>query len=416
MLTGGPNPDPDSIKINVDRAALLNLQAAGAAVVLNQLDGLFGKFERRVDDPDHTVKEICEIEVFHVMERTDCAYAMANSKWSSNLRNLPYAGKQSQLPPKSPFPSISPSYADYGSSPAVGSKGIPKPREGHRHHQRTSSESFLVDEQPSWLEELLDEPETPVRRGGHRRSSSDSFAYLDAANASNIDYVAQDEFKLKNITGPIWGSQDFDHYKDAMHATFNTEPDSFRKLKNRAWESSLNSVTYPSGLLSARDITFLQSSGSSCAPQEPDRVLSAATGKQDQNEFGSHDLLDGSYERRDDFYAKPSAVETDPKHSKQQFAQRSRVRKLHYIADLERNVEALQAKGFEVSAELGFQDKQNLILSMENKALKQRLDSLAQEQLIKHFRVKTFCLMHLTTLVAKGLVSMKWDQAVPNVI
>lgn len=44
----------------------------------------------------------------------------------------------------------------------------------------------------------------------------------------------------------------------------------------------------------------------------------------------------------------------------------------------------LQAEGLEVSAELEFLNQQNLILSMENNALKQRVENLAQEQLIKH--------------------------------
>lgn len=44
----------------------------------------------------------------------------------------------------------------------------------------------------------------------------------------------------------------------------------------------------------------------------------------------------------------------------------------------------LQAEGSEVSAELEFLNQQNLILSMENKALKHRLESLGQEQLIKY--------------------------------
>ncbi|PPR98942.1 hypothetical protein GOBAR_AA21718 [Gossypium barbadense] len=70
------------------------------------------------------------------------------------------------------------------------------------------------------------------------------------------------------------------------------------------------------------------------------------------------------------------------KHS--QFAQRSRVRKLQYIAELERN-----AEGSEVSAELEFLNRQNLILGMENKALKQRLESLAQEQAIKFRKHRT---------------------------
>lgn len=44
----------------------------------------------------------------------------------------------------------------------------------------------------------------------------------------------------------------------------------------------------------------------------------------------------------------------------------------------------LQLEGSEISAEIGFLNQQNLILSMENKALKQRLESLSQEQLIKY--------------------------------
>ncbi|KAK7322388.1 hypothetical protein VNO77_25767 [Canavalia gladiata] len=64
-------------------------------------------------------------------------------------------------------------------------------------------------------------------------------------------------------------------------------------------------------------------------------------------------------------------------------AQQNRARKVQYIAELERSIQAFQAGGLEVSAELEFLDQQNLILGMENRALKQRLDSLSQEQFIK---------------------------------
>ena len=47
----------------------------------------------------------------------------------------------------------------------------------------------------------------------------------------------------------------------------------------------------------------------------------------------------------------------------------------------------LQAEGHEVSAALGLLDKQILILGIENMALKQRLDSLSQEQFIKHCKI-----------------------------
>ncbi|KAF9684997.1 hypothetical protein SADUNF_Sadunf03G0008400 [Salix dunnii] len=324
------------------------------------------------------------------MDGTVSALAMANSKGSANIRNLMYPGKHPLLPPKSPFPSISPSYIDYVPSNSFGSKTVQKPREGNTHHQRTSSETLFIEEQPSWLDDLLNEPETPVRRGGHRRSSSDSFAYIDVANASNIDYAAQDEYMYKNmISIPSWGSHDFDHHQDVRQASLYSEMN-LTKQKIRAWDSSLNAPTFPSSFSSVREIAGLQSSGSSCAPREADCV----------SESEKQDPLDGpydqkiSFEKKDSSNSRSSASDTDTKRAKQQFAQRSRVRKLQYIAELERNVQALQAsipisveadaEGSEVSAELEFLNQQNLILSMENKALKQRLENLAQEQRIKY--------------------------------
>ncbi|KAJ6696461.1 hypothetical protein OIU74_015380 [Salix koriyanagi] len=294
---------------------------------------------------------------------------MANSKGSANIRNLMYSGKHPLLPPKSPFPSISPSFIDYVPSNSFGSKTVQKPREGNTHHQRTSSETLFIEEQPSWLDDLLNEPETPVRRG-HRRSSSDSFAYIDVANASNMDYAAQDEYMYKNVISiPSRGSHDFDHHQDVRQASLYSEMN-LAKQKNRAWDSSLNAPTFPSSLSSVREIAGLQSSGSSCAPREADCV----------SESEKQDPLDGpydqkiSFEKKDSSNSKSSASDNDTKRAKQQFAQRSRVRKLQYIAELERNVQALQAEGSGVSAELEFLNQQTLILSMENKSLKQRLE------------------------------------------
>ncbi|XP_030539420.1 uncharacterized protein At4g06598 [Rhodamnia argentea] len=296
---------------------------------------------------------------------------MANSKGTANIRNFMYSGRHALLPPKSPFPSVSSSFADYMPSAANGPKAVQKPRDSYVHHQRTSSESLVIEEQPSWLDDLLNEPETPVRRAGHRRSSSDSFAYVDVANFS-LDYAAHDEYALKNtVSVPSWGAQDFDHYRDGRHSSFHPEASSV-KQSSRVWESSLNKVAPPSGV----------TSGPSYSLQEIDRAPSGASEKQYQVESSSNDSK--SSERRDSSHIKPSASETDTKRAKQQFAQRSRVRKLQYIAELERNVQALQAEGSDVSAELEFLNQQNLILSMENKALKQRLESLAQEQMIKY--------------------------------
>jgi len=50
----------------------------------------------------------------------------------------------------------------------------------------------------------------------------------------------------------------------------------------------------------------------------------------------------------------------------------------------------MQSEGVEVSAEMEFLTQQNIMLDLENKALKQRLESLAQEQLIKRFQQEMF--------------------------
>lgn len=240
---------------------------------------------------------------------------MANSK-ASGIRNFMYSGKHALLPPKSPFHSISGAYADYVPNPSIGSKVVQNSRGGNTHHQRTSSESLVIEEQPSWLDDLLNEPETPVRKGGHRRSSSDSFAYLDTVNVSTVSYRDQDECNYKNlISNPSWASQDFDYGKDACRLPKYAEIKS-TKLNNRAWDASLNALSYPGGVPPGRDNGAFQSSGSSCTPHEADGVSSSPNEKQDSAESGSHDTK-ASSDRKDGSNVKAYASETDTKRAKQ---------------------------------------------------------------------------------------------------
>ncbi|RAL44931.1 unnamed protein product [Cuscuta campestris] len=287
---------------------------------------------------------------------------MANSKGPSRTGDVLCSGKNSLLPPKSPYTSISPSYIEY--IPPIMQKGLPKPREGNSHHQRTSSESFLMDEQPSWLDDLLNEPDSPVHKGGHRRSSSDSFASF-----ANSGYIVQGHNKFPNMLPiPSWGPQ-FDYHGDGYGSGIH---------RSRTKDISPNKITHPSGIPSPREIVAHQKSESSYSPQESNM------GNVNLDVLESHPNGTNSSVENESSEAKISASETDMKRAKQQFAQRSRVRKLQYIAELERIVHSLQVGGFEASAQLEFMNQQNLILSMENKALKQRLESLAQEHLIKY--------------------------------
>ncbi|WOL01262.1 hypothetical protein Cni_G09978 [Canna indica] len=308
---------------------------------------------------------------------------MANMRAAANTRSSAPGGKQSFLPPKCPFPTVSPSYGEHGS---IGSKCIPRPKEGQRH-QRTSSESFLIEEQPSWLDDLLNEPDTPVKKGAHRRSTSDSFAYLDGVNFATIGNVDQDQLKQPRISvlpalSP-WNSQQPDHHKDVQHAPYYPATNSSGRPQHRVWESAGNVVNYPGRTIVEKEKTSDELSA--CVPTESDK-LKPDTAEKNEHPDCTQDSK-GSSEKKDGSHLK--LAEVDTKRVKQQYAQRSRVRKLQYIAELEKHVQALQSEGLEFSAELEFLDQQNLILNLENQALKQRLDSLAQEKLIKRLQQET---------------------------
>ncbi|KAF5194368.1 Basic leucine zipper [Thalictrum thalictroides] len=78
----------------------------------------------------------------------------------------------------------------------------------------------------------------------------------------------------------------------------------------------------------------------------------------------------------------------DPKRVKRilanrQSAQRSRVRKLQYISELERSVTSLQTEVSTLSPRVAYLDHQRLVLNVDNSALKQRIAALAQEKIFK---------------------------------
>ncbi|KAK4401976.1 hypothetical protein Sango_0938300 [Sesamum angolense] len=244
---------------------------------------------------------------------------MANSKGPSSIRSMLYNGKNSLLPPKSPFPSISPSYAEYIPSSAIGPKTLPKPRDGNSHHQRTSSESFLIEEQPSWLMNSLMSQKHLYGKGviaGHQ------------------------VIPLHILT------------RDARQSSFYADQNPSIKTKHKPWDAP---VAPPRGLPSPRGNTLVQNVGSLGTSQDADKNPSLSTEKQDLVESAPQDPK-GSTEKKDSCHAKSS--ETDTKRAKQQ-------KVLKFLL----NSNSQPA---------------NLILSMENKALKQRLESLAQEQLIKY--------------------------------
>jgi hypothetical protein len=159
---------------------------------------------------------------------------------------------------------IFPPYStDYISTCAIeSSEGFLRPVEGESHHQRASSDSFLV-EQLSWLDDLLDEPDLPLYKS-HRRSSSDSVAFLDTASKT----FRKEETMLKTSAaagGPTWEFHTINYHENSWKTSFHSgsTPD---KEKNKSRESPLISVTSSSsGVVPSTDSITLQD----FAPREP---------------------------------------------------------------------------------------------------------------------------------------------------
>ncbi|KAK9743285.1 hypothetical protein RND81_03G229300 [Saponaria officinalis] len=250
---------------------------------------------------------------------------------------------QPSLPPKIPSP------APYrGSIPTEKQVDPPSPH----------STDALTEEVPSWFEDLLNEPESPANNRSHRRSASDTFAYFASSSSANGLGLGS------MMGGPNWS------FRTAHKPNFvngpTVKPGHSHEQRDKMSKSG------------AEEDAELKALGVSCTTQELDRATVAATEGHNQGD-GSENSSGGS----DSSQMKPPSAPKPEAKRKQHNARRSRVRKLQYIAELERNAHALQMEGAEVTAQLEFLDQQNMILAMENRALKQRLESLSQEHFLK---------------------------------
>ncbi|URE29618.1 hypothetical protein MUK42_18314 [Musa troglodytarum] len=198
----------------------------------------------------------------------------------------------------------------------VGTKENSISREALRTHQRTASESFLLEEQPSWLDDLLDESEMPVRKASHRRSSSDSFAFLDASSISwNGDSLAQDDHKYRTSAAvPSWRPQEFDYLKDMQLASYYADANSTGGTRSRGLEFGKKMATYPSNSLpSSKDKLVLP--GSSSATKKSDALSSTLMEGQVKEECSQDQV--GSSDTKEGPQAKHSQSEMEARRAKQ---------------------------------------------------------------------------------------------------
>lgn len=194
---------------------------------------------------------------------------MENLNGPSNLGNLTYTGNQFQLPQRSPiFYNLPPHFSN-----VVRSDGFPNPttHEFQADHQRTSSDGILHEEQPSWLEDLLDEPDAETQGfRGHSRSFSDSFTYFDATTKAPPQ---NQECGFKDINAGT-PSECQNHVQVSIALLHNTNPCKPSDMMNEFWEPSpISTVTYSDGFISTNDSVTLQTSEPSCLSKKSDSII-----------------------------------------------------------------------------------------------------------------------------------------------
>ncbi|KAK8545649.1 hypothetical protein V6N12_026479 [Hibiscus sabdariffa] len=210
----------------------------------------------------------------------------------------------------------------------------------------------------SWVDEFLDF--SSARRGDHRRSMSDSIAFLE--QPSGVD-ECRDVSNAMMITTKETNM--FDRLDDDQLMSLFSD-DAPVTMAAALPTLSLSNPSTPSDQNSNNEEKAEASMDLQQPKNEPGEVESSEAPPPSSN---------------------GDAI-IDPKRVKRilanrQSAQRSRVRKLQYISQLERSVTSLQSEVSALSPRVAFLDHQRLLLNVDNSALKQRIAALAQDKIFK---------------------------------
>ncbi|CAH8355334.1 unnamed protein product [Eruca vesicaria subsp. sativa] len=259
-----------------------------------------------------------------------------------------------QLPPKIPtMTTTTPHWPDFSSQklPSIAA----------------TAAATAGQQNPSWMDEFLDFSST--RRGTHRRSISDSIAFLETPS-SGVGSHHFDRFD---------DEQFMSMFNDDVHQNHNNAGPT-RSSSNTSTPSSdddINKEPPPSDHNHMDTTPVSNNVGGNINNNETDEVQSQC----------KTEPQDGPSENQDSGGSSGNRIH-DPKRVKRilanrQSAQRSRVRKLQYISELERSVTSLQTEVSVLSPRVAFLDHQRLLLNVDNSAIKQRIAALAQDKIFK---------------------------------
>uniref|UniRef100_A0A5B7C6T0 BZIP domain-containing protein n=1 Tax=Davidia involucrata TaxID=16924 RepID=A0A5B7C6T0_DAVIN len=248
--------------------------------------------------------------------------------------------RQAHLPPRCPFQkkTITLPFND----PV--SPTLCKDFQLYPQHHKSKSQSSILEEQPVWLDDLLSESDSNSKGIFHRRSASDSVTLLDGV------------VPLPSLT-PV-----------------NDDENSGSSETNSEFESSC--MYGPNSPRRKGKLSF------------PEKAIVSALSEYVSQNTMQHlddDLCISGIAQIDsvqDTCGSAGGVNAETKPVKRHSGQRSRVRKLQYIAELEKTVDVFQTLESELAVRVASLLQQRVALSMENSKLKQQMARLQQEKLI----------------------------------
>ncbi|KAG0584027.1 hypothetical protein M758_3G180400 [Ceratodon purpureus] len=322
----------------------------------------------------------------------------------------------SQLPPKSPG-----SFQSFGAGPLDSSTaGRTSLTNRVGNHKRTPSAGYLPQTQPTWMDGVVDAPEAPSKRGTHRRSASESMAFLDGTNFSKMvddNINEEDDYESRSVASMHsgghsgGGSVDFDRLdEDQLMSMFGNDSDPIQKQQQQESNrknnsdatraSSANNAGASDNWASERGRTpgtkqndpstpSDSNSVSEVSNEDPKGGLGKYKSEPDVQSSGDHEGGTQTFSKGELQQALAGLDSSlDPKRAKRilanrQSAQRSRVRKLQYISELERSVTALQSEVSTMAPQVAFFEHRRAVLNVDNNAIKQKMAALVQGQRFK---------------------------------
>lgn len=240
--------------------------------------------------------------------------------------------RPSQLPPRCPLKrnvGVHQTLEPNSINPRVGNKSSIR-------HNSSLSQSSMFEDQPVWIDDLLSDS-VAVPKGTHPcRSASDSLTFFDHVVPNLFDEEHVEAGKVLE-SGCIYG------------------PNSPRRRSNVEFSDSTVLLAL-SDYVSKSPIQFVQEKPWNCGASR--------------------------FDLKEDYCDVPNDLVHESKTGKRHPGQRSRARKLQYIAELERTVNVFQTLESELAVRVSTLLQQKVALSLENNKLKQQMTMLQQQKLM----------------------------------